>query len=270
MAFQKKRITGDKLGVYPQYMQVPAIPERRFLKTSRLLTVLTIVLLSINFFFISYIYFLSARIDISIFRNDVATLFYINHENMKLQQMDNENATVHSLQLLTEDMLIRYIKERNEIVWSNEEMDKRWQANGYVSLRTLDNRNLIPELRKELNNSRNEEFVRDVHIYTLKVAHPYTALWYAFIETFDMPVPDPFAPLCNSCQDNSKECIECKTKHAKARHRWELYIRPVFLKKPADQENPIGIGIRSYTALYVPENPVHPYWGLPSNIQKID
>ena len=59
MAFQKKRITGDKLGVYPQYMQVPAIPERRFLKTSRLLTVLTIVLLSINFFFISYIYFLS-------------------------------------------------------------------------------------------------------------------------------------------------------------------------------------------------------------------
>ena len=260
--FQKNQTNSpDRLGAYPERMQVRALPERRFLKTSRMLAVATIINIVVLFMLGTIYIYLTDHADVSISGRQTAHLYSIDYEKKKLIPSEYYTNDIANRYLIHEANLRDYINQRHTILWDDNAMVTRWNERSWLSRASSNNvwSVLKEALNYELGSSRALEFVRDVHIYDLN--NVYGNLWEGVIETFDMPIPDAFNPLCQY-SDNSKECIQCKILYAKNRHRYKVYIRTT-LDGPKTITNPYGFMVDGYYLLHMPTTPDDPVWELP-------
>lgn len=260
--FQKEKSSLDVLGRYPEYMQVRALPERRYLKTSRLLAIFILINLGITLCLAGWYGYIAERVDVSIMTPKVVNLFYIDTEQKRLRPVEHASKRIYATQLMAESLLRQYIQERHTIVWDNNKMTAMWGTGSFVQAisnpKTVGDA-LNRETHRELASSRGKGFVRDVHLYEL--TYLYENLWQGIFDTFDMPIPDSYNPICNDCYDNSKECIECKQKYAFDRQRYKVFIRTTFSGEKS-VGNPLGFMIYSYQILpmVVKDND---YWDTP-------
>ena len=245
----KKSNSPDVLGRYPEYMQVRALPERRYLKTSRLLAAFILVNLGITLALGGIYAYLAERVDVSITSRKAVNLLYIDTEKKQLFPVEHHQKTVSAIQLVAEDFIEKYIKERHTITDDDNEMRKVIEGSGFVRLlsesKTVWDK-FIRSAKREIALSRNNGYVRDVQLYELE--YVYENMWQAIFDEFDMPIPDPFNPLCKVClndEPNSEACIDCKKQHAFNRKRYKAFIRVSFnnFKTVA---NPLGVLIYSY------------------------
>lgn len=240
-----KKNSPDVLGRYPEYMQVRALPERRYLKTSRLLAVFILVNLGVMLALAGLYAYLAERVDISIASPRAVNLFYIDTEKKRLLPAEHTQKGVYATQLMTEAALRQYIVDRHTIVWDNEQLGKMWGQGSLVwglSSSKFVYGPFMELAKREAEQSRTQGFVRDVHLYELELV--YENMWQAIFDTFDMPIPDPYNPLCD-CSDNSPECIACKKEHTSNRKRYKAFIRTNF-DNVKGTGNPLGILIYSY------------------------
>ncbi len=256
----------DVLGAYPEYMQVKALPERRYMKTARFLAVIIILNIALTILIASFIIYSADRVDISIANRRAVNLFTIDSSRKVILPAEYEEIAVSANSLYIESILRNYIQLRNEIVWDNGAMQKRWGSSGPVSV--FSNHKLVyapfqAEADLMYNESRTKGFVRDVHIYELKRVHGNT--WEGIFDTFDMPIPNAFNPLC-PCEDNSKTCIECKTKNALAHQRFRVIIR-IDQRGTPSSTNPFGYQIQTYNVLYMPIHEREKYWNTPADLK---
>lgn len=242
----KKNKSPDVLGRYPEYMQVKSLPERRYLKTSRLLAVFILINLGLTLALAGVYIYLNERIDVSIMSRKVVNLFYIDTEKKKLLPVEYPEKSIYASQLIAEGMLEKYIKERYTILADNDKMRRLWGYQGIVALLSAP-KTVWPffeaTAKRELELARYKGYVRDVHLYELE--YLYEDMWQAIFDVFDMPVPDTFNPLCGECSDNSVECISCKKQHAFDRKRYKAFIRIDF-SNIKNIDNPLGVIIYSY------------------------
>lgn len=258
----KKNTSKDVLGRYPEYMQVRALPERRYIKTSRLLAVAILINIGITLALGGIYIYLASRVDVSIATRKVVNLFYIDTEQKRLRPAEHTQKGVYAMQLMGESYLRDYIDQRNAIVWDNNTMLNRWGENGIVYGYSHP-KFVYPYFQAEINrnsaDSRNNGFVRDVHLYELELLNQN--LWQGIFDVFDMPIPDAFNPLC-PCTDNSPKCIACKEEHALKRRRYKAFIRTNFdgIKTVA---NPLGFVVYSYNVVPMAIHPGISFWDTP-------
>lgn len=262
----KKDDSPDVLGRYPEYMQVPALPERRYLKTSRLLALLIFLNMAVMIAVAGFFTYNADRIDISIANRKAVNLFSIDSSRQVLIPAEYSTKNVSAVELFTESQLRKYIYNRHTITWENKEMQARWDVGGPVAGFSNYKRVYMP-FRVSADNlfqeSRTRRFVRNVHIYELKRIKGN--LWEAVIDTFDMPVPDAYNPLCD-CSDNSKKCISCKVKHSYRQLRYRMFIRTSF-NGVKTVYNPLGFMVETYNMLYVPIKEKEIFWRVPSDLK---
>ncbi len=256
----------DILGAYPEYMQVKALPERRYMKTAHLLAVIIIINIALTILIASFVIYVADRIDISIANRRAVNLYTIDSSRKVILPAEYEEIAVSANSLYIESILRDYIRFRNEIVWDNAAMQRRWGTSGPVAV--FSNYKQVyapfqPEADLMYSESRSKGFVRDVHIYELKRVYGNT--WEGVFDTFDMPIPNAFNPLC-PCEDNSKVCIDCKTKNALAHHRFRVIMRVTQNGTPSNA-NPMGYQVRTYNVLYMPIHEKEKYWGIPSDLK---
>lgn len=252
----------DILGRYPEYMQIRALPERRYIKTSRILAIFILINLGISMALAGLYTYLAERVDVSIAAPKAVNLFYVDAEQKRLRPAEHAQRAVYETQLMAESLLRQYIMDRHTIVWDNNVMGNKWGTNSFVWLLSADKtvyKPFIATAEREMGASRSQGFVRDVHLY--EVTYLYENLWQAIFDTFDMPVPDPFNPMCDNCTDNSKECIGCKAEHAYNRNRYKVLIRTNFFH-PKSIGNPLGFSIYSYQVLPMVVDD-QSYWDTP-------
>ena len=235
----------DVLGRYPEYMQVRALPERRYLKTSRVLAVFILFNLAVTLGLAGYYAYSVERVDVSIMSRKAVNLFYIDTEKKLLKPAEHPVKSIYATQLMAEAMLRQYINERHTILWDNDKMGRLWGRGSFVQAMSAPKTVYDPFVKiaeQDAGLSRSKGFVRDVHLYELE--YVYEDLWQAIFDTFDMPIPDSFNPLCD-CTDNSQECISCKKEHAYDRKRYKVFIRTSF-NNIKSIGNPLGFLIYSY------------------------
>lgn len=263
---RKKDDSPDVLGRYPEYMQVPALPERRYLKTSRLLALFIFLNMAVMIAVAGFFTYNADRIDISIANRRVVNLFSIDSSRQVLIPAEYATKNVTALELFSESLLRDYIYNRHTLTWENKEMQLRWDVGGPVSGYSNHKRVYMP-FRVSADNlfqeSRTRGFVRDVHIYELKRIKQN--LWEAVIDTFDMPIPDAYNPLCD-CSDNSKKCIACKTKYTSRQLRYRILIRTSF-NGVKTVLNPLGFRVETYNMLYVPVKDKETFWRVPNDLK---
>lgn len=260
---EKQNNSPDVLGRYPEHMQVHALPERRYIKTSRLLAVIIILNIALMVAAAGFFTYIADRVDVTIANRRAIHIYNLDSSRKVLQPAEAAHRSIAAVEIFTEQIIRDYIQNRHEIVWDNNTMQTRWDIGGPIATYSHYKRVYVPfrvEADNIFNESRSKEFVRDVHLYELK--RVYSNLWEGVFDTFDMPVPDSYAPLC-PCTDNSKACLECKAKNTFRRMRFRVFIRFSFANKPT-LKNPFGFMITSYNLLYQPIHEDEKYWGVPS------
>ncbi len=254
--------TEDVLGAYPGKMQIAAIPERRYLKTSRLLAITTFINLGLLLALAGIFVYLVARLDVVVANQRVVNMYTMDPERQVIQASEYSTKAVPALQLMMEQAMRDYILNRHTVVWDANEQQYRWSGAGAVGQYSERNlyQNFIREAQLMFNDTRARHIVKDVHLYSLKLTG--ANIWEGIFDVFDMPVPDIFNPVCN-CSDNTPDCLACKEKNALGHQRFRVYIRSNF-NAPKSLLNPLGILVLNYDQLYIPIDPKEKFWNLPS------
>ncbi len=252
----------DVLGAYPEKMQIAAIPERRYLKTSRLLAVVTFINLGVLIALAGIFVYLVVRLDVSVANQRVVNLYSMDPERQVIQASEYNTKSIPALQLMMEQAMMDYVLNRHTIIWDVNEQNYLWSGAGAVGQYSTQEVYQAFQIESEraFRETRAKKIVKDVHLYSLKLTG--TNMWEGIFDIFDMPIPDMFNPLCQ-CSDNSAACLNCKATHALGRQRFKVYIRSDF-SAPKTLSNPLGILVKQYNQLYVPIDPKENFWGQPS------
>ena len=255
----------DNLEAYPLRLNVSALPERRFFKMTRTLTVSVVLLASLLIALGVFLNYQITHLDVTIKRGSAWQFYRIDPEAKQLKVTEPSVLVIDPLRLATEERLLAYLKIRNSTVWTQDTMDRNFGPAGPIA--QLSNPKIYMQFDREakamLNKTRGAGLIREAHIYSLKWLH--SNLWMAIIETFDLPITDDLVSVC-TCSDNSHKCIQCKIDNAQNRERKKIWMRTSF-DRTKTGENPLGVSVDEYIPIYVPIHDDATYWDLPPDLQ---
>jgi hypothetical protein len=211
----------DHLEVYPERKQVSAFPERRFIKTNRMLVIIAIINLACILAGAACFAYISKKVDVRIQDSRRAYLYQINTEEKTLKPAEHLNVKEPAKKFILEKTLRDYIEVRHIGVFNMNKMEektkeddpKKVEENEQAAIkdrivRRLSSQSVYEDFSKE-NDALfalifNNNIERDVHIYNLHLLHGN--IWTAIVETFDFYRD---RTMCR-CNDNSSQCIQCK------------------------------------------------------------
>ena len=116
----KEKESPDKLGLYPESVHVDAMPERRYLWTSRILVIVACMSISFNMMLASIIYLMLPQ------RSAYPRLLYINDYFSQLEQLQPQERRISATDLITEQHIYNYIMLRHAIPEDFDELNEKW------------------------------------------------------------------------------------------------------------------------------------------------
>ncbi|MGD9638477.1 MAG: VirB8/TrbF family protein [Alphaproteobacteria bacterium] len=176
----KEADSPDKLGLYPERNHVPALPERRYLFTSRYLVVISVINVCITIMLSSILFYILPQ------RRIVPKLLAIDHRFDIVSLIEPDERLVDSLVLATETYIAEYIYWRHSIVPNVNEMNRRWGPASLVFW--YSNLKLYQEFEhtfmpKDLAMAQEDEITREVEIRM--ISRRYYGIWRAEFLTHD-------------------------------------------------------------------------------------
>ena len=255
----------DKLEAYPLRLNVSALPERRFFKMTRTLTISVVLLAALLMSLGVFLNYQITHLDVTVKRGTAWQFYRIDPEAKQLRATESSGIQVDPLRLVIEEKLVEYLKVRNSTVWSMDAMNINFGPTGPIA-QLSDPRVFVAfdqEARAVLAKTRGSSLIREVHIYDLKWLR--SNLWVAIIETFDLPITDDAVSPC-PCSDNSKACLGCKIQKAHNHERKKIWMRTSF-NRPKTLSNPLGVSVDRYISTFLPIHPEATYWDLPPDLQ---
>lgn len=118
----KDRKTPDKLGLYPQQFHIKAFPERRYLWTSRVLAIFSVLSFCFTIILTMTIYLLLPQ------KNTYPTFYTRGQYIDGLEKAQPENTTTTFRDLLSEKYIHEYVKMRHAIPISTADLYYRWDT----------------------------------------------------------------------------------------------------------------------------------------------
>ncbi len=170
----REKESPDKLGLYPESVHVNAMPERRYLWTSRILVVLSCLSISFNMMLASVIYVLLPQ------RTVYPRILRINDYFSQLEQIQPMERYVSAADLVAEQMIYKYIQLRHEIPRDYDEITKRWGH--YETLYWMSSQEVYTkfentEAKYNIQQFQMKGLRREVEIEWVKILAP--GLWQA-------------------------------------------------------------------------------------------
>ena len=141
--------SNDKLGAYPEKVHVGAMPERRYLKTSRIMALLSAGLLCVTIMLAFIIYLITPLL------RSEPMLLAIDKRFYKLEPVQTQVVLWPASMLLMEEHIKQYILLRHTIVADIDEMQARWNEENSL-LRWFSSTEAFGEFKaeKEVNMAR--------------------------------------------------------------------------------------------------------------------
>ena len=253
----------DALGAYPLRMQISAIPERRYLRTARILAIFTFFNLGALMVLAGVFAYYAVRPDVLVANSRVVNLYAMDPEHKVIKASEYSQTAYPAMGLVMEQGVRDFIKARYGYYLDPQKQKGNWGPGSPVALY------MDSEAYRKFNESGSyawsspaiqKKVNREVHIYSLE--QTTTGLWDGLIDIFDMEPRDPYHPICD-CYDDTPACFKCKEKHNKGRTRYRVYVRAGFWAAP-NLLNPLGIGV---AGSYLTPQIIHPddqFWNIPS------
>ena len=218
--------SNDRLGAYPEKVHVRAMPERRYLKTSRIMTFVAAAMLCGVIMLTFVVYVLSPQL------RSEPILLKIDKRFYKLEPVERQHVIQPSAQLLTEEHIKQYILLRHTIVADIDEMQMRWNEENSLLKWFSDTMVFSTFLKeKEINLARMAEgLTTEVNIrFIQRISN---GIWLAEFETIEH-TPEEEKPAVN---------------------RWRALIEAGFQRRPYPSrderiKNPLDFMVRNYALI---------------------
>lgn len=231
----REKKSPDKLGFYPEKVHINAMPERRYLWTSRLLVIFSCLSISLSMMIACGIYVLLPQ------RGAMPRLLQINRYFSQLEPIDLQERSVPVQDLIAEQYIEEYINLRHVISNDYDELMMRWSPGSrlyWLSARSVYQNFSLNDVQNNIMQFRMQNMVRLVEVEWVK---PMTkGMWQAQFITMDY-FPGRTEPVVNI---------------------WRSYLRVVFTEinfnnKEQRTLNPYGFLVLNYSMSYVgtPEEP---------------
>lgn len=232
----KEKRSPDKLGRYPEALHTSAMPERRYLWSSRLLVIFAALSICFNIMLASSIYVMLPQ------KNASPMLFHENKYFSQLSLIERHEKPVAVIDLLTESFLKEYILLRHSITGDYGELMLRWGPNSrlfWMSTSQVYHAFATSDLNNNINEYKMRGLVRLADVEWLRPLS--VGFWQAQFITMDY-YPNQVEPVINI---------------------WRAYIRAKFAPIPMDNKslketNPFGFLVTNYAMSYVgtPDDPL--------------
>ena len=232
--YKEKRIP-DKLGLYPEAIHTPAMPERRYLWSSRLLVIFACLSICLNMMLAAGVYVMLPQ------RSAYPMLFQHNRSFSELSLLDKQERPVAAIDLLTEAAIEEYVLLRHVITADYDELMSRWGRGS--RLFWMSSRKVYQDFAaNDINNNVREFKIRGlVRLAEVEWVKPISrGFWQAQFITLDY-YPNETEPVINI---------------------WRAYLRAMMAPIPYEnrslrEQNPFGFLITNYSLSYVgtPDNP---------------
>ena len=176
----KEKESPDKLGLYPERVHVDAMPERRYLWTSRVLVIIACFSICFNMMLASTLYVIIPQ------RGSYPKLFYIDRYFNQVERLQPAEVFYPTANLITEEHISNYIMLRYIITNDYDELAKRWGEGQYIywmSSTTVFKDFQDYDVRYNLEQFKSKNMMRDVEIDWIRPMS--RGLWQAQIRTLD-------------------------------------------------------------------------------------
>lgn len=227
----KEKSQKDILGNYPEKVNVPAFPERRFLWTSRMMVILSVMSICLTIILGGILRFMLPL------RNAKVMPLQIDYERYQVIRMEEEEFEAFAGNLATESVMADYVVKRYTIGDSLDELLHRLGENEFVHLASEE---LVYDEFKKTELAYFEFMQRQGIRRKVKINLVYPVsfnFWQVRFETIDS-IPGKTEPLIKS---------------------WIASIRMSFnFSKYEDKDlglkNPFGTTIHTYNLTYMGSN----------------
>ena len=257
----KDKETKDHLEAYPERLHVKALPERRYLKTSRTLVILSLICLSVNFALGFWFMYNATRVRTVIQRPDgQAHLYTLDQFQRKVRAVEGTRGWVGMEDMVLQNLITEYLTLRYTILPNEEEMVKRWGENEKLFLYGKKiYEDFAPERSTGLFLLR-EGYIQEVYVYSIQ--YIYSDLYRVYFDLFRLPYRRGDVVDCN-CLNKTKECLTCLRKNAKSVRRYMAYMRVYFdanvISRDDIMKNPFRFNVKTFT-LYPQEIRIGDPW----------
>lgn len=177
----REKQSPDTLGLFPESVHVDAMPERRYLWTSRVLVILSCLSICFSIMLASTVYLLLPQRSVS------PKLLQINNYFSQLEQTEPVERVVSAADLIAEEHIYDYIRLRNVITNDFDDIQKRWGL--YEKLYWYSDPVVYTffqkhEAKTNMDLFRVKSLTRSVKIEWVKIMA--TGLWQAQFLTYDL------------------------------------------------------------------------------------
>ena len=225
----KEKKSPDKLGLYPEAIHTSAMPERRYLWSSRLLVIFASLSICFNMMLVSAIYLMLPQ------RSAFPLLFQYSKHSSQLDVLEKHIRPVAAIDLLTEAFIEEYILMRHAITADYDELMTRWGRGSrlfWMSSRKVYQDFVSNDINNNINSFKMRGLVRLAEVGWIKPISK--GFWQAQFITMDY-YPGETVPIINI---------------------WRAYVRATMAPIPYENkslrdQNPFGFLITNYALSYV-------------------
>ncbi len=221
----REEASNDHLEAYPERLHVGALPERRYLKTSRFFVIAALLSVLFNFA-MCFIYIRNAsQVDaiVQVPARQDTFLYYLDYYNKELKSVEKPYRTLELIDLVFQNLIADYLNERFQITSNISQMQARWGSSGKVAA-------YAPKLY--------ESFLSDVRLFSQRFSRGLTQEIYIYSirnidgNNFYEVIFDVFVLDENGyndekcpCRDKTEECLQCMRQTALSVQRNKAYMR---------------------------------------------
>lgn len=156
----KEGSSNDVLGAYPESVHVPAMPERRYLKTSRIMAIASIISMCGTIILGCILFYLAPQLSIK------PRIVVLNRYDDIVQPIEGFTSRIPAFTLMTEKYVTDYVKLRNSVTPDLNVMNEQWGPESLFNIMsTADTYALnMQERARALEEIRKSGLKRDVKI----------------------------------------------------------------------------------------------------------
>ncbi len=229
----KEGSSNDVLGAYPERVHVPAMPERRYLKTSRIMAIASIISMCSTIILGFILFYLAPQLTIK------PRIVVLNRDDNIVQQIGEFTDSIPAFLLLTEKYVAEYIRIRNTVTPNITEMNSLWGDKSLLYL--MSSSDIFAQNNQEklrvLEDIRKYGLSRQVKILWIQRLNSGIADWRVRYETIDTYTDG----------------------RPSEQHSWYATLRvgysPRRIPTAEQMKNPTGFTVYSYIISKAPDTP---------------
>lgn len=259
----KDQKTNDVVEAYPERLHVRALPERRYLKTSRVMAIIAFLSITVNFG-LGFVYMKMASSVSAVIATPLSdnaslaeraaretALYRLDTFNQRVVPIETSEKVASALQLLAEGLIEDFLTLRYNITGSYDELLARFAQDNSLALysSTPVYEGMKWELEQRLADAR-KGITQQIYIYSIK--NVFGNFFEVVFDVFRFsPQVNGFA-VCK-CLTKDEACVSCLRKNAQSVQRYRAFLRVNFRNNKRSDEamlkNPHTFQVNSYTAL---------------------